>query len=570
MVVRAYISCVANRWRQLAHPCLSMSSRTISSSSSSSENNDDSSSSSSPPSSLSVVRVSRDYVPGLDGLRSLALLWVVSFHTQFFAGATMSRAKTDEMMDAAEQSALGRPMLNGHLGVDVFFVLSGFLIARNLLRDFGSSSSSSPTTTTTGKIVLRFFIRRLFRIVPCFYFTLAIYCFVTSLIPGDGIRKCSGFPEVTKNLFFFQNMYPMTDQCMAWAWTISVEAHFYLLAPPLIFIPMLLFRKSITSSFFFLQLATIISVLISYSVISDAHLDVPSTLRSSNHDVSSPYFKSVYSSTQTRLTACLIGACAYHIPPFLSSVPPPPPPSDPSCRPPPRFGSSLALFLGLVGLAFTLAVVFGDLASWSAGLDGATFLTLGRPAFSLALSLQVVSLTVHSDEKRSGRYDNDRLLHKIWDALASVLDVGPFRTAADLSYPTFLLHPLLISGLYLTLNFGESGKPPPSVPFLSGLCAANFCVAMSTAVAMHLLLEWPFVTLGRATEIWALGDELREGTRNFKGASYEKIEFKIFKLQQLIHRNTEALGGEEGEGEGEGEEGGHVIGDEDDDNDDYE
>src|SRR4030088_3202885 len=89
---------------------------------------------------------------GLDHLRAFAILYVVLFHYQFFG----------------HPSWVNRIAGFGWSGVDLFFVLSGFLISGQL---FG-------TTAKGGGICLReFFIKRFFRIIPPFLLIVALYAF---------------------------------------------------------------------------------------------------------------------------------------------------------------------------------------------------------------------------------------------------------------------------------------------------------------------------------------------------------------------------------------------------------
>jgi peptidoglycan/LPS O-acetylase OafA/YrhL len=66
-------------------------------------------------------------VPGLDFLRSLAILWVMFFHMRFLPEPALARS-------------LGR---SGWMGVDLFFVLSGYLIGLQLLRPYSRGEAPS-------------------------------------------------------------------------------------------------------------------------------------------------------------------------------------------------------------------------------------------------------------------------------------------------------------------------------------------------------------------------------------------------------------------------------------------
>src|SRR5689334_7860712 len=90
------------------------------------------------------------FFPALDGLRCVSILGVIAFHS----GLT-------------NPSFFGR---NGGLGVEFFFVISGFLITTLLLRE----------RSDTGFISLKkFYIRRSLRIFPMYFTVLALYCVAT-------------------------------------------------------------------------------------------------------------------------------------------------------------------------------------------------------------------------------------------------------------------------------------------------------------------------------------------------------------------------------------------------------
>lgn len=156
------------------------------------------------------------YIPGLDGVRALAVIGVLLFHG-------------------------GNPWLpGGFLGVDVFFVLSGFLISTILLQQL----------QWRGRIDFGAFYRgRARRLLPALIAVLALSAVLVATIARDG---ASQFREhVVPSLFFFANWsFIFDDQSYFEAvgrpsvlqhlWSLAVEEQFYLLWPLLL---LFLFRR---------------------------------------------------------------------------------------------------------------------------------------------------------------------------------------------------------------------------------------------------------------------------------------------------------------------------------------
>jgi peptidoglycan/LPS O-acetylase OafA/YrhL len=146
--------------------------------------------------------------PVLDGLRCLAIVAVVWHHS----------------LPRAVDGWLGR----GHVGVPLFFALSGFLITLRLLAE----------QRATGDVSLaRFWMRRGLRIFPLYYGVLAVFAFVLAArTPTDATRHFfSSLPfyaSYTSNWFInFDVPHPVS---FAFAWSLATEEQFYLWWPPLL------------------------------------------------------------------------------------------------------------------------------------------------------------------------------------------------------------------------------------------------------------------------------------------------------------------------------------------------
>ena len=138
---------------------------------------------------------------GLDTLRAAAILWVMPYH----------------LIQHLPQP-LHLPARFGWMGVDLFFVLSGFLIASQIFRPFLQGRSLS---------VRDFYVRRAYRILPLFYTVLLLYVFVPVWRESPNLQSWWQFATFTENLLIDYSR----NQAFSHAWSLCVEEHFYLLFP---------------------------------------------------------------------------------------------------------------------------------------------------------------------------------------------------------------------------------------------------------------------------------------------------------------------------------------------------
>jgi peptidoglycan/LPS O-acetylase OafA/YrhL len=155
----------------------------------------------------------------LDGLRALAALWVLTFHAVTIPLITPTTAGK---LAPYARRPLFRVVFAGHLSVDIFLVLAGFLMAHLLLRE----------RDATGSIRYgRFVRRRWLRIVPLYAATLLLYM-------GDDpvqLRSCAHWGWA--NLFFVNNFFGpqlRPESCVGHGWSLAVEFQLYLLTPILV------------------------------------------------------------------------------------------------------------------------------------------------------------------------------------------------------------------------------------------------------------------------------------------------------------------------------------------------
>ena len=186
---------------------------------------------------LSQVQI--DYhkrIFGLDFLRAIAILSVLFAHLLWIFPE--ARGWIPTLLQLA-----------GILGVELFFVLSGFLIGRMLLNTF-----SSPDFHRNN---LRYFIiRRWFRTLPNYYLILLINIALVFLF-GRVLPE-----SLWKYFLFFQNAYTPMDTFFRESWTLPIEEAAYLIGPILLFIVSSLKLKGNPKNIFLAVILLVISIFI--------------------------------------------------------------------------------------------------------------------------------------------------------------------------------------------------------------------------------------------------------------------------------------------------------------------
>ncbi len=188
-------------------------------------------------------RLHTGHRPDIDGLRALAVLAVVACHLNVRGAA------------------------GGFVGVDVFFVISGYLVGGNLLREISSTKSIN---------LYLFYARRIRRILPALLFllfALGVYGYLR-LLPRDVIEL---FQSILATLLLFSNIHfehldgyfgPHTaTNFLTNMWSLSIEEQFYIALPP----ALLLSGRYLTESGIKYVLAVVAATSLTTSIVWTAY-----------------------------------------------------------------------------------------------------------------------------------------------------------------------------------------------------------------------------------------------------------------------------------------------------------
>lgn len=185
-------------------------------------------------------------IPELDGLRGIAILLVISFHYI-----------NNQLLHTT--NPIGKKLAFiasfGWVGVDLFFVLSGFLIGSILIRHKKSLNFFST-----------FYIRRIVRILPNYFLFLLLFFTLMSLpyfsanyfLTGNHVIPGWSYFLMTNNLYmaYLDNL---GNSALSVTWSISIEEQFYLIFPIIVFfvrdkfLPYVLVLLIVAASIFRLQ-----------------------------------------------------------------------------------------------------------------------------------------------------------------------------------------------------------------------------------------------------------------------------------------------------------------------------
>lgn len=157
------------------------------------------------------------FIANIDGLRFFAVASVVIFHIEQKLG------KAGISSDSMVSEAISLFCRCGWFGVELFFTISGFVLALPFARSYLSQKSAVPKFG-------QYYLRRVTRIEPPYIISLFVFFLLRILLNHEDGHEL--FPHLIASLLYMHNAWFQAPSLVnAVSWSLEVEVQFYLLAP---------------------------------------------------------------------------------------------------------------------------------------------------------------------------------------------------------------------------------------------------------------------------------------------------------------------------------------------------
>ena len=161
------------------------------------------------------------FIPEIDGLRFIAIMSVLLYHIHtFLVGKNLNQYEVNQ-----NNNYVPKFISNGSLGVELFFVISGFVLGLFFAKAYRNNKHVDHKS---------YFLRRLTRLEPPYIMSMVLL-FFASVFVTNSLAFQEAIKSFFASIFYIHNIvYPgIYPKLMTVAWSLEVEVQFYILAPVL-------------------------------------------------------------------------------------------------------------------------------------------------------------------------------------------------------------------------------------------------------------------------------------------------------------------------------------------------
>ena len=173
-----------------------------------------------------LARLSREtssgrFIPEMDGVRFVAIAMVVLFHLN---GYLTAKAVSPQYAFTAHSDWLAQVALVGFRGVELFFVISGFILGLPFAAHY---IAGAPQVSLS-----KYYLRRVTRLEPPYFVTIFVLLLLAIAIQRKAVAAL--LPHLIASLCYMHNLiYAKPSTALGVAWSLEIEVQFYLLVPVL-------------------------------------------------------------------------------------------------------------------------------------------------------------------------------------------------------------------------------------------------------------------------------------------------------------------------------------------------
>uniref|UniRef100_A0A7S4FQZ6 Acyltransferase 3 domain-containing protein n=1 Tax=Eutreptiella gymnastica TaxID=73025 RepID=A0A7S4FQZ6_9EUGL len=433
----------------------------------------------------------------LNGMRVISMFWIILGHS-FLMAAGISGYDNPEQVVASGKGAASdisfQFIIGGHIAVDSFFYMSGFLLAYLVIKEVQKKGIYLNTKYIGVAIIYRYL-----RLTPSLAFMLMVYYRIVMYL-GDGpfnprfqhsvTRRCNGGRWVTE-LLYTMNFWPWhpDNVCMGWTWYLGCDFIFYILS--LFIVGVYLVRK--WAGWLLLIAFLVASWAYTFHDVWENRIGIYLF-----DGVYEKYSYWAYSRPWNRFPTYLVGVAAAWVHLYATE------------KKWPALPGTAFLLVNVFGMLLMLYIVvipwttFKWPNSWTRAQNSA-YILFGRPAWALGLaivSLSCISVAtppsnemvsvksdksivlVDSDSWRNKPYANPTFLLALTNRMLALYIWVPL---ARLTYSAYLVHPIIIK----LLGANEHAYYHFSYVSILERTAANCMWSYVLAFVIYVLVERP-------------------------------------------------------------------------------